>query len=100
MTSIADPSGSCSTAFRDGFFDDNAAFQDCRVRDDNLSLTDGDPVSCDFESGFFCGGIVAPFVFLNGPSGNLTFQDSGGVVGVYDNAEDIVLDVNKNGIFD
>ena len=91
---LEDPSGSCSTAVRDAFFDDNAAFQDCRVRDDDLSLTDGQPVDCDFETGTFCGGV-----FLTGPSGNLTFDDSNGSTD-YNNAEDIVLDVNKNGIFD
>jgi len=91
---LEDPAGSCSTAGRNAVFDDNAFSQDCRVRDDDLSLADGQPVNCDFESGTFCGG------FLTGPSGNLTFDDSGGTVGFYANTEDIVLDVNKNGIFD
>ena len=90
---LEDPTGSCSTASRDGFFDDNATFQDCRVRDDDLSLFDGQPVSCDFETGTSCGG------FLTVASGNLTFDDTS-VSADYNNTEDIVLDVNKNGIFD
>ncbi len=94
---LEDSTGSCSTASRDAVFDDNVDFQDCRVRDDDLSLFDGQPVSCDFETGTFCTDVTASM--LTGASGNLTFDDTSSSTD-YNNAEDIVLDVNKNGIFD
>jgi hypothetical protein len=88
---LEDPAGSCPTASRNAFFDNNAAAQDCRVLDINGSLVDGQPVSCDIEGQIpFDPGSCDPLV---------KFHDANGD-GNYDNGEDIVLDVNNNGIFD
>jgi len=84
---LEDPAGSCSTAIRDGA---HQLGLDCKVLDIDNSLVDGQPVSCDFETGSFC-----PAGYLT----NIKFHDANGN-GVYDNGEDIVLDVNNNGIFD
>ena len=97
---LEDPAGTCPTGIRAPGVHDLGL--DCVVLDLNASLFNGQPVSCDFESGTFCpGGFLT-----GGATGDLTFFDSSGN-GFYDAgvasgniAEDIVLDVNANGFFD
>jgi hypothetical protein len=77
-------------AIRDGFHDD---FLDPIVLDWDGSLDlppNKDPVSCDMETGTFCPA---------GLPGNIKFYDTSGN-GFWDDGEDIVLDVNGNGVFD
>ncbi len=77
----------CPSGIRNG---EHEQGQDCVVLDYNGSLTTGQVVSCDLEVGAFC---VAP---LPSP---ITFNDANGN-GAWDNGEDIVLDVNNDGVFD
>jgi hypothetical protein len=63
---------------------------DCKVLDIDASLTDGQPVDCDFEFGAFC---------PPGLPDNVKFHDANGDA-VYNNGEDIVLDLNGSGVFD
>jgi hypothetical protein len=84
---LEDPAGACETAIRDGVHNLGA---DCKVLDIDGSLTDGQPVNCDFEVGAFC---------PPGLPDNVKFHDANGDA-VYNNGEDIVLDVNGNGVFD
>ncbi|MCH8277989.1 MAG: hypothetical protein IIC12_03550, partial [Proteobacteria bacterium] len=81
---VEDPTGtpSCPTAARNGVYDDNAVDKDCVVLDPDGSLADGDSVTCDTVAG--CG---------------LWFRDDNGN-GRYDVGEDLIVDVNNNGIFD
>ncbi len=72
----------CPTAARNAVYDNNPLFQDCVVIDLDGSLFDGQFVSCD-----------------NPCDPLMTWLDSNGN-GFYDDGEDIVLDVNANGIFD
>lgn len=89
---LEDPGGSCgASAFRDGFFNQVVGgANDCKVLDHNGSLADGDHVECDLEGGAFCSGTLLT---------DLKFFDANGSTH-YENGEDIVLDVNGNGIFD
>ncbi len=73
-------------AIRNAFHDPT----DPVVLDYNGSLWAGQPVNCDFEFGAFCPPTLP---------GLVKFFDSNGN-GLWDNGEDIVLDVNGNGIFD
>jgi hypothetical protein len=76
-------------AIRDGTHDDGL---DPLVLDldDSLNTTPGnEPVSCDFETGTFCqAGYLVPLKFFD-TSGN----------GFWDDGEDIVWDLNGDGVF-
>ena len=90
---LEDPAGSCSlTAIRQGVHDTGPSpitgGQDCPVLDLDGSLFDQQVVECDFETGTFCTGAVP-----------VKFVDSDGN-GFWDNGEDIIQDVNGNGVFD
>jgi hypothetical protein len=85
---LEDPSF-CPTALRNGFHDLGA---DCKVLDINGDLANGEPVDCDLEVGVSFSGMPCP------PPG-VKYHDANGN-GAYDDGEDIVLDVNNNGIFD
>lgn len=88
---IEGASPACPTGVRSA---SHVSGSDCVVLDNDGSLSDGQPVSCDFESGSFC-----PAGYLSGPAGDITFFDTNGD-GYWDDGEDIILDVNGNGIFD
>jgi hypothetical protein len=88
---IEGASPACPTGVRSG---SHVTGSDCTVLDIDGSLFDGQPVSCDFESGSFC-----PATYLSGPAGDITFFDTN-ADGYWDDGEDIILDVNGNGIFD
>jgi hypothetical protein len=91
---LEDPAGACSTALRDAVHNNNVDVQDCVVLDLDGSLVNGQPVDCDFEGAIpftFC----PPFAGAN----SVTFIDANGDGG-YNNGEDIIFDVNGNGIFD
>lgn len=81
---VEDPFGTpgCPNALRDGRYNNNAANRDCVVLDPDGSLVDGDLVTCDTGAG--CG---------------LWFKDDN-LNGRYDVGEDLVVDVNNNGVFD
>jgi hypothetical protein len=81
---VEDPIGTpgCPTAARNAVYDNNAVARDCVVLDPDGSLADGDAVTCDTGAG--CG---------------LWFKDDD-LDGRYDVGEDLVVDVNNNGIFD
>ena len=82
---VEDPFGtpSCPLAQRDAIYNNVAGgAQDCVVLDPDGSLVDGDFVTCDTGAG--CG--------LWFRDDNLNFR--------YDVGEDLVVDVNNNGIFD
>jgi hypothetical protein len=82
---VEDPFGTptCPTAQRDALYNNAPGIaQDCVVLDPDGSLTDGDGVTCDTGAG--CG---------------LWFKDDN-LNGRYDVGEDLVVDVNGNGIFD
>ncbi len=73
----------CPTAQRDAVYNNvPGGPQDCVVLDPNGSLADGDFVTCDALAG--CG---------------LSFRDGDGD-GRYDEGEDLIVDVNGNGVFD
>lgn len=77
----------CATAIRDG---DHDLGLDCKVLDLDGSLADQQPVDCDLEVGAFCTPpLPSPIKYHDG-NGN----------GSWDDSEDIVLDVNNNGVFD
>lgn len=78
-------------AQRDGVHDDNDKAQDPVVLDLNGSLTDGDQVDVDLESG-------TTFTGCDGPDPLLKFFDKNGN-GFWDNGEDIVLDEDDDGVF-
>jgi hypothetical protein len=82
-------SSMCPTAIRDG---DHDLGLDCKVLDINGDLADQEPVDCDIEEAVSFFGMPCP------PAG-VKYHDANGN-GSYDNGEDIVLDVNDNGIFD
>lgn len=82
---VEDPFGTptCPTAQRDAVYNNvPGGPQDCVVLDPDGSLADGDFVTCDTGAG--CG---------------LWFRDDDGD-GRYDEGEDLVVDVNGNGVFD
>lgn len=81
---VEDPNGTptCPTAARNAVYDANAAAKDCVVLDPDGGLADGDFVTCDTGAG--CG---------------LSFRDDD-LDGRYDVGEDLVVDVNNNGVFD
>jgi len=77
----------CPTAIRNAVHDPGF---DCVVLDLDGSLFAGQPVDCDLEVGAFCTPpLPAPIMFFD-TNGN----------GAWDDGEDIVLDLNGNGIFD
>jgi hypothetical protein len=84
---LEDPS-MCATAIRDA---DHDLGLDCKVLDINGDLADQEPVDCDIEE-------AVPFTMPCPPAG-VKYHDANGN-GSYDDGEDIVLDVNDNGIFD
>jgi len=86
---LEDPAGACATAFRDGLHDLGL---DCPVLDIDGSFFQGQQVDVDLESG-------TTFTGCPGPDPLLKFHDLNGN-GLYDDAEDIVLDLNGNGVFD
>jgi hypothetical protein len=79
------------TALRDGFHDDNPSYFDPLILDLDLSLVDGQQVDVDLETGTAFGGHP-------GLDPRIKFFDTNGVTN-WDNGEDIVLDVNLDGIF-
>jgi len=79
----------CPTGIKDGVH--NLGL-DCKVLDINGDLADGEPVDCDLEIAFSFSGMPCP------PPG-VKYHDATGN-GSYDDGEDIVLDVNNNGVFD
>jgi hypothetical protein len=88
--------GTCPTALRDG---DHDLGLDCKVLDLDNGLVDQQQVNCDLE-------VNVPFTephLSNGgcPSSinNIRYHDMDGDMS-WDNGEDIVLDVNGNGVFD
>jgi hypothetical protein len=85
---LEDPS-MCATAIRDGI---HQLGLDCKVLDINGDLADGDAVDCDLEEAVSFSGMPCP------PTG-VKYHDANGN-GSYDDGEDIVLDVNNNGVFD
>jgi len=84
---IAEGIGVCPTGMSNGMFD---AGSDCRVLDINNDLMNGDPVNCNLETGAGC---IAPL-----PSPIKYYDQNGN--NAWDDGEDIVLDVNGNGICD
>jgi hypothetical protein len=86
---LEDPIGACGTAIRNAVHDLNL---DCKLLDLNNSLFNGQPVDVDLEGNLTFGGCP-------GAPPALTFHDGNGN-GVYDDGEDIVLDVNQNAICD
>jgi hypothetical protein len=79
----------CPTGIRDGTH--NLGL-DCKVLDVNGDLADGEPVDCDLE-------VAASFSGMPCPPPGVKYHDANGN-GSYDNGEDIVLDMNDNGVFD
>ena len=81
---VEDPTGTptCPTASRNAVYDASTFSKDCVVLDPDGSLADGDLVTCDTGAG--CG---------------LWFRDDDGD-GRYDVGEDLIVDVNGNGVFD
>lgn len=78
----------CTTAMRNAVHDLGS---DCKVLDIDGSLTDGQPVDCDveFQIEFVAGACDSRVRYLD-TNGN----------GVWNSGEDLVLDVNNNGVFD
>ncbi len=72
----------------DAFHDNNALFVDPVILDLNGSLFDGEPVDVDLDG--FLGTLPNPPLRYHDTNGN----------GCWDSGEDIVLDVNNNGVFD
>jgi hypothetical protein len=86
------------TALRDGLHDNNVNFSDPVVLDLDGSLVDGQPVDVDLESGLPDPTGTAPDPDPPGPDPMLKFFDANGVTN-WDDGEDIVLDLNLDGIF-
>ena len=80
---------SCATGIGDGI---HQLGLDCVVLDLDASFYDLQQVDVDLETG-------TTFTGCPGPDPLLMFYDADGN-GFYDNGEDIVLDVNANGVFD
>ena len=76
----------CPGGLRNAQYDDGF---DCVVLDYDTSLVNGQPVNCDLE--FLIAFTACP--------ANVTFHDMD-LDGAWDTGEDIVLDVNANGIYD
>jgi hypothetical protein len=81
--------GTCATAIRDGV---HQLGLDCKVLDLNGDLADGDQVDCDIEVAVSFSGMTCPPV-------DVKYHDANADA-AWDSGEDIVLDVNNNGIFD
>lgn len=81
----------CSTGIRNGRHE---LGDDCKVLDLNNSLFTGDQVDCDLEVGANFNTTVTVC-----PDPLIKYFDADGD-GAYDDGEDIVLDLNNNGIFD
>ena len=75
----------CPTAISDGVHNAGA---DCVVLDLNGSLTDGQAESCDLETGAGCAAPLPAPIKYHDANGN----------NAWDNGEDIVLDVNNDGV--
>jgi uncharacterized repeat protein (TIGR01451 family) len=88
---LEDPNGSCPTGNRPGALHDAG---DCLVLDSTPTLPVGTPVSCDLESGTFCGATKLSYLATTG----MKFLDSNGN-NFWDNGEDIIIDTNGDGIF-
>jgi len=84
---IAEGIGVCPTGTANAAFNDGA---DCKVLDIDDGLVEGEPVDCNLETGAMC---MAP---LPAP---IKYFDANGN-DAWDNGEDIVLDVNGNGLCD
>lgn len=85
---VEDPSA-CPTALRNTVHD---LGEDCKVLDINGDLADGEPVDCDISIG-------ASFSGMPCPPPDVKFHDADSD-GAWTPGEDLVLDVNGNGIFD
>jgi hypothetical protein len=86
---LEDPQGACTTGLRDGLHNVGS---DCDLLDLDGSFFDGQSVDVDLETG-------SAFTGCSGPDPLLMFYDTNGN-SYYDNGEDIVLDLNGNGVFD
>lgn len=89
---LEDGNGSCGTGIRDG---SHQLGQDCIVLDLGANLA-AQHVDCDLETGTFCGPTKITYLTTNG----IKFLE--GEVssdGFYNNGEDIIIDVNGDGIF-
>lgn len=84
----AEGTDACPTAIRDGVH--QLGF-DCKVLDINGDLADGAQVTCDIEFG-------VGFSQTPCPPPDVKYHDAN-ANNVWDNGEDIVLDVNNDGIF-
>jgi hypothetical protein len=82
--------GTCATAIRDAV---HQLGQDCKVLDIDASLFTGQSVDCDLEFGIAFT-ACPPFAGANA----VRYHDANGNGG-WDSGEDIVLDVNGDGIF-
>lgn len=81
----------CPTAIRDGLHQPGL---DCVVLDPDSSLFRNQQVDCDLEVGAVFT-VCPPFAGANA----VTYHDANGNM-AWDDGEDIILDVNGNGIFD
>jgi hypothetical protein len=86
---LEDASGACATGIRDGLHQVGA---DCDTLDLDGSFFMNQQVDVDLETG-------TVFTGCSGPDPLMGFFDQNGN-GFYDDGEDIVLDVNANGVFD
>ncbi len=84
---IAQGGAACPTGVLNGVYD---AMQDCRVLDVNGTLVGGTPIDCNLETGAMCTPPLPSPIKYYDANGNNT----------WDNGEDIVLDVNNDGICD
>lgn len=85
---VEDSQGSCPTAIRNALHEVGA---DCDVLDMDGSFFTGQPVDVDLETG-------SAFTGCPGPDPLLKFFDAN-ANGFWDNGEDIILDVNNDGVF-
>ena len=90
---LEDPNGSCPTGMRDLLH--NTGSVDCVVLDEGGNLENNEIVDCDLETVTLCTG--AQFVYLQ--TTGFKFTDIINQNGRYDNTEDIIIDVNGDGIF-
>jgi hypothetical protein len=85
----AEDPATCPTAFRDGIHE--LGF-DCKVLDINGDLANGEPVDCDLEVGVSFSGMPCP-------PPDVKYHDTNSD-SAWDSGEDLVQDVNNNGVFD
>lgn len=90
---LEDNNGACGTGIRNGQYDLGS---DCVVLDLGNILVNGLGVNCDLEVGAFCNGSETAYLGNNG----MKFLEGEILLdGFYNNGEDIIIDVNGDGIF-